>query len=763
MRKPKLRLPRALTGTGLVLAGAGLVGSSLTYLAVQNASADDAVSTTTPIKHVVVLFDENISFDHYFGTYPYAKNDADETDAPTFTAATGTEVPNNYKADSTLISANPNSTKPFRLGWDDRWTCSQNHNYTPEQEAVDGGKMDLFPENTNGSCTASSGPSGAAENMGYYDGNVVTGMWNLAQNYALGDNSWDVTFGPSTPGALNVVSGQTYGGIAYDSTSDDSDPTAASSQTASGFSAVDSSTGIGTVIGDPDPVYDDCSDTNHTASSNTVGMQGENVGDLLNEKNITWGWFQGGFTPTADYDPDSDVNYAVCGSTHTNINGNTVTDYSPHHNPFAYYKSTSNPHHYPGTDGVTIGADDPTNDDTKTGANHNYDLSVFEDAVANDELPAVSYVKAAAYEDAHPSNSDPIDEQDFLIREINAIESSPEWKSTAIVIAYDDSDGWYDHEAPTIVNPSSTSDDADICTAAAQTADPIAGEEDRCGPSQRLPMLVISPYARTNYIDHTKLSQASVVKFIEDNWGLGQISDDYGDGAVNDSFDTDSTIGDLTSMFDFQDPTGRTVSFNDDGTVASATDIKVTPAGGYAASMSASVPRLTYGKAGTVTAKVTSDGDPNGGVVETKIDGKVVSDTAVKGTSAKIKLPTTLTAGKHTLKLAYQGSADTKAGATVSKTITVAKASSKVSAKAGKVKKNRTVVTVKVTEPGSSLAPGGKVSGTVNGKRIAAKSLKHGKATFSVTVKKGRNVLVFTYAGDANHTSAKSGKITVRD
>ena len=87
------------------------------------------------------------------------------------------------------------------------------------------------------------------------------------------------------------------------------------------------------------------------------------------------------------------------------------------------------------------------------------------------------------------------------------------------MIAYDDSDGWYDHVAPIITNGSNTSDDAVVCTlaAAATTADPILDQQDRCGPSQRLPFIVISPFSKQNYIDHTQISQASVVKFIEEN------------------------------------------------------------------------------------------------------------------------------------------------------------------------------------------------------------------------------------------------------
>ena len=124
---------------------------------------------------------------------------------------------------------------------------------------------------------------------------------------------------------------------------------------------------------------------------------------------MTWGWFQGGFAPTRR---DRQRNYAVCGATHTNIGGASVVDYSPHHNPFEYYASTSNPHHLPPISVAKIGQTDQ--------ANHEYDLSDFDQALNKGVLPAVSFLKAGEYQDGHAGYSDPIDEQHFLVNEINA-------------------------------------------------------------------------------------------------------------------------------------------------------------------------------------------------------------------------------------------------------------------------------------------------------------------------------------------------------
>ena len=195
-----------------------------------------------------------------------------------------------------------------------------------------------------------------------------------------------------------------------------------------------------------------------------------------------------------------------------------------------------------------VGRSDPASTPAAQKVNHQYDLSDFNAALQNGNLPAVSFLKAAQYEDAHPSNSDPLDEQTFIANELDALENSPDWSSTAVVIAYDDSDGWYDHQQSPIINSSAAPSDAlngtGKCGSGAEgfglgTAG--IAYSDRCGYGPRLPLLVISPYAKQNYVDHTLTDQSSVLRFIEDNWSLGRI----GDGSA------DATAGTIDNMFDF--------------------------------------------------------------------------------------------------------------------------------------------------------------------------------------------------------------------
>ena len=312
------------TVTGAALAAGATVASadaaqttarSVTAPASPAGSWYVAPQTATPIKPLVVIFDENISFDHYFGTYPYAAN----TDGNPFRATPGTPKVNGlYRSINSkgptgpLLTSNPNTgadgqpANPTRLTYSQALTCDQDHGYTAEQEAFNGGAMDKFVQFTNNSS---------------------------------------------------------------------------------------------------------CSPPNYSAPN---------------------------------------------------------------------------------------------------------------------------LVKSAAYQDGHAGYSDPLDEQNFLVNTINAIEESPFWKSTAIVVTYDDSDGWYDHQVSTIVNGSNTSADAAICTPVATV---LGTYPDRCGYGPRLPLLMISPYTRTNYVSDNLTDQSSVVKFIEDNWLGGQRIDRGSFDAIAGSLD----------------------------------------------------------------------------------------------------------------------------------------------------------------------------------------------------------------------------------
>ncbi len=492
-------------------------------------------ATKTPIKHVVVIFDENISFDHYFGTYPHALNPKDE---PKFVAEPHTPEVNGFTPE--LLTRNPNlnpangkgAANPFRLGRNQASTNDQDNDYSPEQMAFDKGKMDRFPLDTGAAGNALGNPekhvpapfntTGLA--MAYFDGNTVTALWNYAQKYAMSDNYFETTFGDSTLGAVNLISGQTNGVIDLINGNSDEVPGGAGSLT---------------VIGEPDPENDVCSDT----TEDLAYLGGRNIGNLLDAHHVTWGWFSEGFdltitNPNGTSGCDRSSSSTVTGVTDDN-------DYSPHREPFQYYPSTANPKH---TRPSSVGKIGRSGDNT----DHQYDLHDFIDAVNAGNMPAVSFLKPKTIQSGHSGESDPLDEQEFLVKTINFIERSKFWDSTAIIVTYDDSDGWYDHQVSPIVNSSmgvaDFLDGTGVCGDQERILPGIDSYNEhataRCGHGPRLPILVISPYAKTNFVDHTLTDQTSIIRFVEDNW-LNK--ERIGQGSF------DELAGSIENMFNFKD------------------------------------------------------------------------------------------------------------------------------------------------------------------------------------------------------------------
>lgn len=483
------------------------------------------------LRHIVVIFQENVSFDHYFATYPHALNPIGE---PKFTALPGS--PSVDGLSGALLTANPNSlntgneagkANPFRLRRDQAFTADQSHNYQAEQLAFDHGAMDLFPKSVGhadgpripGEHAGVASTSGLT--MGYFDGNTVTAYWNYAQQFAMSDRQFGSNFGPSTPGAINLASGSTNGAV--------------NDQNAGGDLVPDGSGGF-TMINDPLPFGDACSST----SDALVHMTGRNIGDLLTAANVSWGFFQGGFDLTA-VNPNGSTG---CRRSHLSRDGSLKRDYLPHHEPFQFYKSTANPDHIRPKSVRVIA----TNNDG--GANHQYDVHDFLEAIKAGNFPAVSILKAPAYQDGHAGYSSPLDEQNYVVGIVNAIQQTPQWKNTAIIIAYDDSDGWYDHVKGPTVNGSATALDkldgegkcGDAATAL-PSVDPKAKHAyGRCGYGPRLPLLILSPWAKPNYVDHTTTDQTSILRLIEDTFL-------HGERIGGGSFDAKS--GSLDGLFDF--------------------------------------------------------------------------------------------------------------------------------------------------------------------------------------------------------------------
>jgi phospholipase C len=502
------------------------------------------------IQHVVVIFDENVSFDHYFGTYPNALNLPGESP---FKALQGTPTVDDLS--QSLMLNNPNAsntrngagaTNPFRLSPANAATADQDHGYHAEQAAFDAGAMDLFPLSVGAADSPNLGSGIAATTgltMGYYDGNTVTAMWNYAQHYAMSDRFFGTTFGPSTVGALNLISGQTNGVV--------NDGNAAGTMVSDG-------NGGHTLVMNAQPVEEICADT----SGALIHMTGRNVGDLLNAAGVTWGFFAEGF----DMAVINSNGTTSCRRSNTSaITKNTSLDYTPFLDPFQYYFTTANPSHARPTSVQTIGHANDGN------THHQYDIHDFFDAVKAGNFPAVSFLKSAAYRDGHAGYSDPLDEQAFLVNAINTIEQSPEWNSTVIFITYDDSDGWYDHVNNVINGSTSTSDAFSSPGVCGNGATALPGvnpatlhAQGRCGYGPRLPLMVISPWAKPNYVSHTVLDQSSILRFVEDNFlnqqRIGQGSYDAIAGSIGDMLDFSRSVPQNGGVILLDGTTGQVTS-----------------------------------------------------------------------------------------------------------------------------------------------------------------------------------------------------------
>lgn len=426
---------------------------------------ENGQGTSSPIKHTIILYQENISFDHYFGTYGHG--------------ASG--IPAGVK----LFHTNDTSGQrygpysPFRLdGQTQKTTCDVDHSYTDMIRMANHGAMDLYLQFGNNKAvtnpsnsTAATCPSlevqtaGPALALGYYEGEPgsatapLQNYWKLARQYVLADNFFQAMQGPSTPGAEWLV--------------------AATSNTS----------------GDPNPIGDVCNDYPATISPQGI----PNLGAEASARGVSWAWFQGGF--------------GKCKV----VNGILDTQgYIAHHDPFQYFTSTADPNHQ--------WAMDPHFDQPQANR-HQRDLDVLYSALAGTpigstipRLPAISWVKAKAPNDGHPAYSNPMADDAFVGDLVHRIQTSRYWKDTALVIAFDETGGWWDHVAtPELSGPFAPWVNGQPNQSGCQYAPPPYGEG---GLGPRMPVLIVSPFTRRAFVDHDRLETSSLVNWVEWNHRL---------------------------------------------------------------------------------------------------------------------------------------------------------------------------------------------------------------------------------------------------
>ncbi|HWB65113.1 MAG TPA: alkaline phosphatase family protein [Chitinophagales bacterium] len=404
------------------------------------------------IKHIVVIYQENWSFDGLYGNFPGANNLSKAHLYPqlnkdgSIMAYAPQPYSTIYEKPSVPDSAYFPSKMPpipydLQLYVDhDHQTGDLIHEFYTEQQQIDGGKMDKFISWSNDGGLV----------MSYFDAtNLPEGK--LAQQYTLCDNFFHSAFGGSFLNHIWLVAAASPkwdnapGHII--SQPDQSQPNFGYRQVTPDGYVVNTSMSVN----EPHPagMPDSMLVPNQTMPT---------IGDELSAAGVSWKWYSGGWDDAIAGHPDPDFQY--------------------HHQPFVYFANYK--------------------DGTAAKAQHLQDETQLLRDLGNDSLPEVSFVKPLGHNNEHPGYSNVLRGQEHVAALVKMIMNSKYWDSTAIIITYDENGGRWDHAAPPVI--------------------------DRWGPGTRVPAIVISPFARRGYVDHTQYETTSVLKFIETRYGLKPLS-----------------------------------------------------------------------------------------------------------------------------------------------------------------------------------------------------------------------------------------------
>ena len=361
----------------------------------------------TAIEHVIVIYQENWSFDGLFGKFPGANGLANATPASiaqadregrpyTFLPPSIDTRPTTPIVDSRIPIGLP--VTPFNLGHYVLPTSRAGnpiHRFYHQQHQINGGRMDRFVAWTN--------VGGLV--MSYYDATDMP-LGGLAREFVLADNFFHAAFGGSFLNHMWLVCACTPGWL--DAPADlraQLDPAGRlvkdGEVTPDGYLANTAYT-----INTPHPAR--ITDRNHLVPNLTLPT----IADRLDDKSIAWAWYSGGWKD------------ALAGRPHAR--------FAYHHQPFAYFAKWA--------------------DGTAAKARHLRDETEFFADVAAGRLPAVSFVKPLGIHNEHPNTSEPLTGQQHMAELVQAIRASPLWPRTLIVITYDENGGRWDHVAPPVVD-----------------------------------------------------------------------------------------------------------------------------------------------------------------------------------------------------------------------------------------------------------------------------------------------------------------------
>ncbi|MCC7259696.1 MAG: acid phosphatase, partial [Alphaproteobacteria bacterium] len=404
------------------------------------------------IKHIIVISLENHSFDNLFGNFPGAEGIAQAGDTVVQTDKNGVlyatlppvMVEENGRRVSDIRFPPDLPNHPFPI--DAYVPATQKtgdlvHRFYQQQEQINGGRMDRF--------AAVSDAGGLV--MGYYDGSK-TALWEYAKKYTLADRFFHAAFGGSFLNHFWMV-------CACTPRFDNAPAEMVATLDSAGKLVKDGAVtpdgyAVNTVFASATPHPEDVN-----VAHLLPPQEMPTIGDRLSEKGVSWAWYAGGW------------NDALAGKPHES--------FQFHHQPFAYFRNYA--------------------DGAPARAKHLKDEVDFLYALKDGSLPAVSFYKPLGEYNLHPGYATVASGDARLGTMLKAIEQSPVWQSSVIIVTFDENGGYWDHMPPP------------------------AG--DRWGPAMRVPTLIISPFAKKGHVDHTVYDTTSILKLIEERFGLAPLGE----------------------------------------------------------------------------------------------------------------------------------------------------------------------------------------------------------------------------------------------
>jgi phospholipase C len=413
--------------------------------------ADPLAGLRAKVNHIVVIYQENWSFDSLYGHFPGANGTANasptaltqvDKSGKVLSAAplplNGTGVDPDFAAISATVPLAPYDLSQYIRP--DVQTGDIVHRFYTQQLQIDGGKMDKF--------VAWSDNGGLV--MSYFDAtNLPEGR--LAQAYTLCDNFFQAAFGGSFLNHMWLIAAATP-----------VFPNAPAGMRATPPDAAGQT--VADKVVTPDGfVVNTAYSVNHPfpAAANPATLVPSQtlptIGDRLSAKGLGWAWYSGGWNDALAGKPDPLFQF--------------------HHQPFVYFKNFAD-----GTEAKRV---------------HLRDEKDFLAAVSDGTLPAVAFVKPLGPDNEHPGYSNLLRGQQHVADLVDRIRQSPYWNDTVIIITYDENGGRWDHVAPPVV--------------------------DRWGPGTRVPTIVVSPFAKKGFVDHTQYDTTSILKLIEQRFDLAPL------------------------------------------------------------------------------------------------------------------------------------------------------------------------------------------------------------------------------------------------